>query len=118
MADSDKDTNYLFKLRDGLWLKIPKGRTLSLMGMAADRAGDLLKGDKVEGKRNTKMDALLRNITAFRTTDGNLQKTKIKTSYPYNAGTMCLIWIRCFLVYLKYFSRKGTSSTWKVFPFR
>ena len=34
----DKDIYYLFPLKDGVWLKLPKGRVLSIFGMAADRA--------------------------------------------------------------------------------
>ena len=48
LRDSDKDTNYMFKLKDGLWLKIPKGRELSVLGIAADRVGDALQGEKVD----------------------------------------------------------------------
>ena len=35
LRDSDKDTNYMFKLGNGYWLKIPKGRELSLLGITA-----------------------------------------------------------------------------------
>lgn len=48
LRDSDKDTNYMFKLRDGLWLKIPKGRELSVLGIAADRVGDAIRGEDVD----------------------------------------------------------------------
>ena len=48
IRDSDKDTNYLFKLGDGVWLKIPKGRELSLLGMTADRIGDIVNGESVD----------------------------------------------------------------------
>ncbi len=47
LRDSDKDTNYLFKLGNGTWLKIPKGRELSLLGITADRIGDVIRGDNV-----------------------------------------------------------------------
>ena len=47
LKDRDKDIYYLFKLSDNMWLKLPKGRTLSLLGMAADRAIDAAKGEKV-----------------------------------------------------------------------
>lgn len=45
---SDKDTNYMFKLGNGVWLKIPKGRELSLLGITADRITDAIKGEKVD----------------------------------------------------------------------
>ena len=48
IRDSDKDPNYLFKLGDGVWLKIPKGRELSLLGMTADRIGDIVNGESVD----------------------------------------------------------------------
>lgn len=48
LRDSDKDTNYLFKLGNGTWLKIPKGRELSLLGITADRIGDALRGENVD----------------------------------------------------------------------
>lgn len=48
LRDSDKDTNYMFKLGNGVWLKIPKGRELSLLGITADRITDAIKGEKVE----------------------------------------------------------------------
>lgn len=47
LRDSDKDTNYLFKIGDGLWLKVPKGRELSVLGMTGQRISDLIKGKDV-----------------------------------------------------------------------
>lgn len=44
LRDSDKDTNYMFKLGNGYWLKIPKGRELSLLGITADRVADAVRG--------------------------------------------------------------------------
>lgn len=48
LRDSDKDTNYMFKIGDGKWLKIPKGRELSILGVAVDRIGDKLKGEEID----------------------------------------------------------------------
>lgn len=48
LRDSDKDTNYMFKLDEGVWLKIPKGRELSILGMTADRIGDMVGGEEVK----------------------------------------------------------------------
>ena len=48
LRDSDKDTNYMFKLKDGIWLKIPKGRELSLLGITADRVSDAVQGQDVD----------------------------------------------------------------------
>jgi len=48
MKDSDKDTNYLFKIGDGLWLKLPKGRELSVLGMTGQRVSDLVKRKDVD----------------------------------------------------------------------
>lgn len=48
LRDIDKDTNYMFKLKDGIWLKIPKGRELSLLGITADRVSDAVQGQDVD----------------------------------------------------------------------
>ena len=48
LRDSDKDTNYMFKLGNGYWLKIPKGRELSVFGIATDRVYDALRGEDVD----------------------------------------------------------------------
>lgn len=48
LRDSDKDTNYMFKLKDGIWLKIPKGRELSLLGITADRVSDAVQGRDID----------------------------------------------------------------------
>ena len=48
LRDSDKDTNYMFKLGNGIWLKIPKGRELSVLGITASRITDLAQGGKVD----------------------------------------------------------------------
>ena len=48
LRDSDKDTNYMFKLKDGIWLKLPKGRELSILGITADRVTDAVKGENVD----------------------------------------------------------------------
>jgi hypothetical protein len=58
IKDRDKDIYYLFPLNDdGLWLKLPKGRVLSIIGMGADRAMDLANGKDVDwgGVINTAM---------------------------------------------------------------
>lgn len=48
LRDSDEDTNYMFKLKDGIWLKIPKGRELSLLGITADRVSDAVRGQDID----------------------------------------------------------------------
>lgn len=48
LRDSDKDTNYLFKIGDGMWLKLPKGRELSVLGMTGQRVSDMVKGKEVD----------------------------------------------------------------------
>lgn len=48
LKDRDKDIYYLFKLKDGLWLKLPKGRTLSVLGGLATRGVQLAKGEDVD----------------------------------------------------------------------
>ncbi len=44
----EKDVNYLFKIGDNLWVKIPKGRALSVLGMSADRIKQVVQGEDVE----------------------------------------------------------------------
>lgn len=46
LNDRDKDTNFLFKVNKDQWLKIPKGRVLSLFGNAAQRTLRSAKGEK------------------------------------------------------------------------
>ena len=48
IRDSDKDVNYLIKVGEGRWLKIPKGRDLSVLGMLTDRVGDTVRGEDVD----------------------------------------------------------------------
>lgn len=48
IRDSDKDTYWLLHIGDGKYLRIPKGRDISVVGMAADRVGDLIRGEKVD----------------------------------------------------------------------
>ena len=44
----DRDVYYLFKIGDGKWLKIPKGRALSLAGMAANRTIEAARGEQID----------------------------------------------------------------------
>ena len=44
----DRDVYYLFKIGDGKWLKIPKGRALSLVGMAANRTIEAARGEQID----------------------------------------------------------------------
>ena len=46
LTDRDKDTNFLIKVGDNKWLKIPKGRVLSIFGNTATRGLRTLKGEK------------------------------------------------------------------------
>jgi len=48
LRDSDKDTNYLFKIGNGVWLKLPKGRELSVLGMTGQRISDLVMGKDID----------------------------------------------------------------------
>lgn len=48
IRDSDKDSYYLFKVKDGLWVKLPKGRTLSVIGAGADRIADAARSEDVD----------------------------------------------------------------------
>lgn len=46
LTDRDKDTNFLIKTGDNKWLKIPKGRVLSIFGNTAVRGLRTLKGEE------------------------------------------------------------------------
>ena len=46
LNDREKDINYLFKIGDNQWIKIPKGRVLSLFGATAQRTMRALSGEK------------------------------------------------------------------------
>lgn len=46
LTDREKDTNFLIKVGDNKWLKIPKGRVLSIFGNTAARGLRTLKGEK------------------------------------------------------------------------
>lgn len=46
----DKDVYYLFKVGEGTWLKLPKGRAASLFGMAVNIAADAIRGNSLDLK--------------------------------------------------------------------
>ncbi len=46
----DKDVYYLFKVGDGNWLKLPKGRATSLFGMAVNMTIDAAEGRDIDVK--------------------------------------------------------------------
>lgn len=48
IRDSDKDVNWLIHVGEGKYIKIPKGRDISVIGMGADRLADVLRGEKVD----------------------------------------------------------------------
>lgn len=48
IRDSEKDTYWLIHIGDGKYLRIPKGRDISVVGMAADRIVDAVRGEKVD----------------------------------------------------------------------
>ncbi len=48
VRDSDKDANWLIHIGDGKYLRIPKGRDISVVGMVGDRAVDAVRGQKVD----------------------------------------------------------------------
>jgi hypothetical protein len=48
VRQSDKDVNWLISLGDGKYLRIPKGRDMSVAVMALDRVGDLVRGEDVD----------------------------------------------------------------------
>lgn len=44
LNDRDKETNYVFSIGDGVWVKIPRGRAVSIFGSAAQRTARTLQG--------------------------------------------------------------------------
>lgn len=48
MKDRDKDNNFVIKLQDGTWLKLPRGRFQAAIGIVGDRAVSAIKGEKVD----------------------------------------------------------------------
>lgn len=46
LRNNDKDLYYLFKYDDGKFIRIPKGRALSVFGVAARRTLEKMKGDE------------------------------------------------------------------------
>ncbi len=48
IRQSDKDLYYLFKIKDGLWLRIPKGRVTSVIGMIGSRVGNAVQGKDID----------------------------------------------------------------------
>lgn len=48
VRQGDKDVNWLFSIGNGRYIKIPKGRDMSVVVMMADRVGDVMRGEKVD----------------------------------------------------------------------
>lgn len=48
IKQTDKDRYFLFKIKDGLWARIPKGRMLSVFGGIGDRALQAMDGEEFE----------------------------------------------------------------------
>ena len=48
LNDSDKNLCYCFKIGDGLWIKIPKGRALSIFGLFVNAGERVASGDEVD----------------------------------------------------------------------
>lgn len=86
--DRDKDRNYLFKLSDGYWLKIPKGRALSIFQAFGTMAGDVMSG-----KSDLSLDNFVQRI-------GDLTVEQVAPSNPLENNIAAPI-IRAF-----------TNKTW------
>jgi len=48
IRDSDKDVYWMIHVGNGQYLRIPKGRDMSVIQMGADRIGDALRGEEVD----------------------------------------------------------------------
>ena len=82
LRDSDKDTNYMFKLGNGYWLQIPKGRELSLLGITADRVADA-----IYSPRSSTRSSSTRTAPAGRGTAETLRASACRTTHPASATT-------------------------------
>lgn len=50
ISEATKANYYLFKLRDGVWLKIPRGRALAVLGAAGVAVSETVKGNEIDPK--------------------------------------------------------------------
>ena len=50
ISEAAKANYYLFKLRDGVWLKIPRGRALAVLGAAGVAVSETVKGNEIDPK--------------------------------------------------------------------
>lgn len=48
LKDNDKDLYYLFKIKDGVWLKFPKGRTYAAMSLTESLVKNLMNGEQID----------------------------------------------------------------------
>ncbi len=48
IKQTDKDRYFLFKIKEGLWARVPKGRMLSVFGGIGDRALQAIDGEEFE----------------------------------------------------------------------
>lgn len=90
IKDRDKSIYYLFKLKGGMWLKLPKGRTFAAMSLTEAVVENLIKGEEVSfldylrdvGTQIAPANPLENNIVApLVTTDLTDPKSPGKTWY-------------------------------------
>lgn len=56
LRDSDRNANYMFKLKDGLWFKLPRGREVAILATITNAVIDQIRGEDVRWGR-TLLDA-------------------------------------------------------------
>lgn len=70
LTDRDKDVNFLIKIGDNDWIRIPKGRVISMVGNLANRGIRLSKGEEIDW--NQFFDTLLDQTAPISPTESNI----------------------------------------------
>lgn len=72
ISDTNKANYYLFKGRDGVWIKIPKGRAIATLSAGAVAASEALSGDELDPREY--MEIVAGNIAPQNPLEANIFK--------------------------------------------
>ena len=72
ISDANKANNYLFKGRDGVWIKIPKGRAIATLSAGAVAAAEALRGDELDPREY--LDIIATNVAPQNPMEANIFK--------------------------------------------
>ena len=72
ISDANKANYYLFKARDGVWIKIPKGRAIATLSAAAVAATEAMRGDELDPREY--LDIIATNIAPQNPLEANIFK--------------------------------------------